>query len=74
MSIKTSLLTTISVVASAAAATFPSFDVEKLDANSAGSLAAIAEAFPAFNQNAPTMASFPLSNAEADATAAAFLP
>ena len=73
MSIKTSLLTIISVVAVAAAA-FPSFDAEKLDADSAGSLAATAETFPSFNQNAPAMASFPLSNAESDATAAAFLP
>ena len=68
---KTSLLTIISVVAVAAAA-FPSFDAEKLDANSAGSLAATAETFPSFNQNAPATASFSLSNAESDATAAAF--
>ena len=71
MSIKTSLLTIISVVAVAAAA-FPSFDAEKLDANSAGSLAATAETFTSFNQNAT--ASFSLSNAEADSTVAAFLP
>ena len=68
MKIKTSLLTIISVVAVAAAA-FPSFDAEKLDADSAGSLAATAETFTSFNQTA--MASFPLSNAEADAMAAA---
>ena len=73
MKIKTSLLTIISVVAVAAAA-FPSFDAEKLDANSAGSLAAVADTFPSFNQNAPATASFPLSNAESDSTAAAFLP
>ena len=73
MKIKTSLLTIISVVAVAAAA-FPSFDAEKLDANSAGSLAATAETFPSFNQNATATASFPLSNAESDAMAAAFLP
>ena len=73
MKIKTSLLTIISVVAVAAAA-FPSFDAKKLDANSAGSLAAMAETFPAFNQNATATASFPLPNAEADSTAAAFLP
>lgn len=73
MSIKTSLLTIISVVAVAAAA-FPSSNAEKLDADSAGSLAATAETFTSFNQNAPAMASFPLSNAEADAAAAAFLP
>ena len=86
MRIKTSLLTIISVVVVAAAA-FPSSDAEKLDADSAGSLAATAETFPAFHQNEQTMAtssplsgaktpetSFPLSNAETDATAAAFLP
>ena len=61
----------ISIAATAAAA-FPSFDAEKLDADSAGSLAATAETFTSFNQTA--MASFPLSNAEADAMAAAFLP
>ena len=71
MKIKTSLLTIISVVAVAAAA-FPSFDAEKLDADSAGSLAATAETFPSFHQNAT--ASFPLLDAETDATAAAFLP
>ncbi len=71
MSIKTSLLTIISVVAVAAAA-FPSSNAEKLDADSAGSLAAVAETFTSFNQTA--MASFPLSNAETDAMAAAFLP
>ena len=83
MSIKTSLLTIISVGAVAAAA-FPSFDAEKLDADSAGSLAAVAETFPSFNQNVTasfplsgaktTAASFPLLDAESDATAAAFLP
>ena len=61
-------MTIISVVAVAAAA-FPSFD-----ADSAGSLAATAESFPSFNQNEQATASFPLSDAEADATAAAFLP
>ena len=73
MRIKTSLLTIISVVVVAAAA-FPSSDAEKLDAVSAGSLAATTETFPAFNQNDPTKATLPLSNAETDATAAAFLP
>ncbi len=72
MSIKTPLLTIISVVAVAAAATFTSSDAEKLDADSASSLAATAETFTSFNQTA--MASFPLSNAESDAMAAAFLP
>ena len=67
MKTKTTLLTIISVVAVAAAAAFPSFDAEKLDANSANELAATAETFLAFNQNEQ-------SNAEADATAAAFLP
>ncbi len=74
MKIKTSLLTIISVVAVAAAATFPSFDAEKLDADSTGSLAATAETFPSFKETMLATASFPLSNAEADATAAAFLP
>ena len=74
MSIKTSLLTIISVVAISAAA-FPSFDAEKLDADSAGSLAAVAKTFPAFNQNEQaTAALFPLLDVESDATAAAFLP
>ena len=73
MRIKTSLLTFISVVVVAAAA-FPSSDAEKLDAVSAGSLAATAETFPAFHQNEQSKATFPLSNAETDATAAAFLP
>ena len=74
MKIKTPLLTIISVVAVAAAATFTSFDAEKLDANSANSLAATAETFPSFKETMLATASFPLSNAEADATAAAFLP
>ena len=84
MSIQTSLLIIISVVAVAAAATFTSFDAKKLDANSANELAATAETFPAFNQNATASfplsgaktpeASFPLLDAESDATAAAFLP
>ena len=86
MKTKTSLLTIISVVVVTAAA-FIASNAEKLDTNSAGSLAV--ETFPLFNQNAPATATssplsggtktpealFPLSNAKADATtAAAFLP
>lgn len=75
MKIKTSLLTIISVAAVAAAVAFPSSEEKKkLDAVSAGSLAAVAETFPSFNQNEQATASFPLSDAESDATAAAFLP
>ena len=78
----------ISVVAVAAAVAFASSEAKKkLDAVSAGSLAATAETFPSFNQNATATAtssplfgaktpeaSFPLLDAESDATAAAFLP
>ena len=71
MSIKTSLLTIISVVAVAAAATFTSFDAKKLDADSAGSLAAVAVTFPLFKETMLETASFPFSNAD---SAAAFLP
>ncbi len=74
MKIKTSLLTIISIVAVAAAA-FTSFAAEKLDEDSANSLAATAETYPSFKETKLETASFPLSNAEADATmAAAFLP
>ena len=55
---KTSLLTIISVVATAATVAFTSSDTENLDVDSAGSLA---------------MALFPLSNAETGAMATAFL-
>ena len=74
MKTKTSLLTIISVVAVAAAAIFTSSDAEKLDANSANSLAATAETFPSFKETMLETASFPLSNAEADSMAAAFSP
>ena len=92
MSIKTSLLTIISVVVvTATAAALTASNAEKLDTDSAGSLAtslaATAETFTSFNQNAPATATssplsgaktpkalFPLSDAESDATAAAFLP
>ena len=88
MSIKTSLLPIISIVIVTAAAAFPSFEAEKLDADSVGSLAAVAETFPSFNQNATATAAifplsggaktpkalFPLSNAETGAMATAFCP
>ena len=68
LKIKTSLLTIIS------GDNLPFTRRKKLDANSAGSLAATAKTFPSFNQNEQATASFPLSDAESDATAATFLP
>ena len=67
MKIKTLLLTIISVVAVAAAAIFPSSNAEKLDADSIGSLVAMEETFPSFNQNEPATSS-PLPSAKTTAS------